>query len=313
MIAGFTVVLNGLENGYPFVEAIRSALELCEEVTVSEGFSRDGTYEVLARLAQEEPRIRLRRDRWDTSGRAGAPFRNILNTVRRDLTSEVIYQFDANDILPPEDVSLLRELPEVYPHRDLFGMPYHEFMGRYWIGEYFRFRLFRNRPTIWAIADGWTFGHHLSFSDLMRPRNFRKVLGRVALAVLQDRVPVDLPEMTVHLPRPIFHYYGLFPESFLGKMEAKVWLQDNPRYRDLTSRNHAVAELIADYRSTHDYDRFWKGMIELQRAHRARGARLNKEFQFVRFVPDEQHPAAIRPWLGAARYEPRLGGASPGT
>ncbi|MGI0151188.1 MAG: hypothetical protein ACREC5_04550, partial [Thermoplasmata archaeon] len=188
MIAGFTVVRNGLRNGYPFVEAIRSALELCEVVHASDGYSDDGTFEVLRRLAAAEPRVRVRQDHWKAGGGAGVPFRSILNEVRRDLTEEMIFQFDANEILPPEAAPLLREAPELYPHKELFALPYHQFLGRYWFNEEFRFRFFRNRPWIWALWDGWTFGHHLGPLDLVRAPHFRRILARTALAVVQDRV-----------------------------------------------------------------------------------------------------------------------------
>lgn len=305
MIAGFTVVLNGVRNGYPFLEAIRSALPLCDEVHVSEGFSEDETWEVLQKFAAHEPKVKLRRDRW-TPGPAGSAFRNILNIVRNDLTAELIYQFDANDILPPEAVAIVRELPTVYPRRELFALPYHEYLGRYWFAEYFRFRFFRNLPEIQALWDGWTFGYHLGPSDLLRPREFRRALGRTALAIVQDRVAVDLPEQIVHIPRPIFHYYGLFPAPFLEKMRAKVWLQDNPRYRELSSENARVRAVVEAYDRDHDYDRFWKSILDLQRAERFAGFRLNKEFQFVRYVPEAEHPEIMRPVLGQDRYLPAL-------
>lgn len=305
MIAGFTVVRNGLRNGYPFVEAIRSALRLCDVVYASEGFSEDGSYSVLQRLAEQEPHLRVRRDRWLTSGAAGEPIRSILNAVRADLKEEIIFQFDANEILPPEAVPLLREAPDLYPKRELFAMPYHQFLGRYWFNEEFRFRLFRNRPWIWALWDGWTLGHHLGPLDLVRAPHFRRILGRTALAVLQDRVAVDLPEVHLHLPRPIFHYYGMFPEAFWEKMKAKVWLQDNPGYRSLTEENPAVRHLMDEYRRTGEYDRFWKGVLDFQRAERSRGVPFNKEFLYARFVPDSGHPEILQGILGQPRYVPR--------
>jgi hypothetical protein len=304
MIAGFVTVRNGIDNGYPFVEAIRSALPLCEEVHVSDGYSTDGSYEVLKRLAEREPKLRLRRDHWDTGGPAGNPYRNILNAVRRDLTEPVLFQFDANEIVPPEAVPLLRELPGLYPRRDLFALPYHQFVGRYWFNEEFRFRFFRNLPTVWALWDGWTFGYHLQPHDLLRPREFRRALARTALAVVQDRVRIDLPEQWIHLPRPIFHYYGLFPEAFFGKMLAKVWLQANPGYRDLTPENPRVQQLLEAFRQTGDYDGFWRAVWDQQRAVRQRGLPLNKEFLYLRAVPDAEHPESVRKHLGAARYVP---------
>ncbi|MCI4324106.1 MAG: glycosyltransferase, partial [Thermoplasmata archaeon] len=104
-----TVVRNGLSNGYPFVEAILAALPLCDEILVSDGYSDDGTYNVLQRLAAARPQVHLTRDHWLVQGAAGEPFRRILETVRERVKGSVIFQFDANEVLPPENVTVLKE------------------------------------------------------------------------------------------------------------------------------------------------------------------------------------------------------------
>jgi hypothetical protein len=304
MIAGFTVVRNGIENGYPFIEAVRSALPLCDEVHVSEGFSTDGSFEALQRAFGGEPKVHLRRDAWGPQGGEGAPIRDALNRVRWDLRPEILFQFDANEILPPEDVPILRELPELYPRREIFALPYRQFMGRYWFNEEFRFRLVRNLPTVQVLWDGWTLGFHLRPTDLLRPKQFWRIAGRTALAVLQDRVKVDLPEQYEYLPRPIYRYYGLFPECFFGKMQTKAWLQDNPSYRALAGEDSEAQRLIAQYRLDHDYDTFWRSTLDLHRRTLARGGRMNKEFPFSRFIGDADHPALVHPLLGLPRYSP---------
>lgn len=296
MIEGFTVIRNGVANGYPFVPAIEAALQLCDRVVVSEGYSSDGTLEVLTELGRRLSgssggggRVRIRRDRWDVQGRAGEPFRNLLNTVRRDLTGDYLFYFDADEILPVEDVSTLASVPETYPDRELFALPYRQFLGRYWFNEEFRFRFFRNNPGIRALWDGWTFGYHFGPAQLMKSRVRRKVMGRVLLALVQDRVAIDLPEQYLYLPTPIFHYYGLNPEGFVRKMGQKVWLQANPDYRRISDK---MAEMLHA-----SYDDFWKWTYDFQRGLRAEGARFNKEFPFCRYVPTEMHPPSIRPFF----------------
>jgi glycosyltransferase involved in cell wall biosynthesis len=49
-ISAFTVVKDALKQGYPFVESIASMLPICDELLVSDGFSKDGTYEILQKL-----------------------------------------------------------------------------------------------------------------------------------------------------------------------------------------------------------------------------------------------------------------------
>ncbi|HEV2317863.1 MAG TPA: glycosyltransferase family A protein [Thermoplasmata archaeon] len=302
-IAGFSVVRNGIRNGYPFLEAIRSALPVCSRVYVGEGFSDDGTYEALEALQRSDPRIVLCRIRWEAAGGGGAPIRTALNALRAGLTEPWLFQFDANDVIPAEDVPVLRRLPTLHPDRDLLALPYRQFLGRYAFNEEFRFRLVRNLPTIRVLWDGWTMGFHLAPSELLRPREFRRVLARTALAVVQDRVAVHLPEEAVYLPRPIHHYYGLFPESFTSKMLTKEWLQANPHYRTAAVAGGGLPGSVEQYGRDHDYDGFWRKVLDHQQALRALGVPLNKEFPYAELLPNDGHPPLIRPRLGQPRYE----------
>jgi hypothetical protein len=304
-ITGYTTVRDGLSNGYPFVEAIVSALPLCDELLVSDGYSEDGTFNVLQRLAAGRPKIHLTRDRWIERGGGGQPIRDILERVRARVTGDVIFQFDANEVLPPENVAPLCELADTYPRRELFALPYLQFLGPFAFHEEHRFRYVRNLPTIHPIYDGWTFGYRLMPSDLLRWSVAKRLAARAAVSVLQDRIAVDLPEQIVYLPKPIPHYYGLFPESFFGKMAAKVWLQANPEYRQLTAENPTVRGILERYQSDHDSTAFWGAILDLQRGIRASGTPLNKEFPFRRFVPIEEHPPIVRKLFSMPKYEIR--------
>ncbi len=314
-IAGFMVIRNGLRNGYPFLEAIRSVLPLCDEVVISEGFSEDGTFELLERFARAHPKVRIRRDAWDMRPEprikgGGAPIRRALNGVKKELTAPWLFQFDANDIVPARSVPILRELPRVYPFRELFGLPYRQLMGRYWFNEEFRFRLVRNRPTIRVLYDGWTMGYHLEITDLLSRRELRRLASRTAVAVLQDRIAVGLPEMYVDLPVPIYRYHGIYPEPFVEKMATKVSLQRNEKYLELARDGPGIPSLLDAYRSTGDYDAFWRQLLERIRTLVGTSYEINKEVRFVRFLPQEEHPAEIRPFLGVPRYLPSPDGGT---
>lgn len=307
-IDGFGVVRNGIRGGYPFVESIRSVLHLCDQVFVSDGGSDDGTFEALELLQEHTPRLHVLRDPWQASTHfavgGGGPIREALNRLRDKLTAPYLFQFDANEVLPIEAAPLLRALPALHPRRELFALPYHQFLGRYWFHEEFRFRLVLNRPTIRVLWDGWTMGFRLEPIHLIHPRELRRLASRAALELLRDRVAVDLPEMYVHLPRPIFRYYGLFPDSFLQKMETKISLQQNPAYTAVTAAHPEMSKILDHYRRERDYDAFWHAVWEHQRMAQEGGALLNKEFPYARYVSDEGHPESIRSLFGQDRYEP---------
>ena len=68
-ISGATIIRNGVKLGFPFVEAIRSALPLCSEFIVAVGDSDDDTR---ARVEQiGDPRIKIIDTNWDMSKRTG--------------------------------------------------------------------------------------------------------------------------------------------------------------------------------------------------------------------------------------------------
>lgn len=70
MLSGFTIVRNAVLLDYPIVPAIRSILEICDEVVVNIGASDDGTRELVAALA--DPRVRILDTVWDLSRGSGA-------------------------------------------------------------------------------------------------------------------------------------------------------------------------------------------------------------------------------------------------
>ena len=53
-VCGFTFVRNGVKFDYPFEEAIRSILPICDEVIVAVGNSEDDT---LARVKAIDPKM----------------------------------------------------------------------------------------------------------------------------------------------------------------------------------------------------------------------------------------------------------------
>jgi len=62
LVSGLTIIRNGVRLNYPFIEAIRSALPICDEYVVVAGDSDDETLEHLAGL--DDPRVRIIHTRW---------------------------------------------------------------------------------------------------------------------------------------------------------------------------------------------------------------------------------------------------------
>jgi hypothetical protein len=67
MLSGFTLVRNAIKLDFPIVPAIRSVLEVCDEVVVNVGASEDQTRDLVASI--DDPRVRILDSTWDFSKR----------------------------------------------------------------------------------------------------------------------------------------------------------------------------------------------------------------------------------------------------
>jgi hypothetical protein len=63
VISGFTIVRNAVRLDYPIVAAIRSILDICDEVVVNVGKSDDDTRDLVTSIG--DPRVRILDTQWD--------------------------------------------------------------------------------------------------------------------------------------------------------------------------------------------------------------------------------------------------------
>jgi hypothetical protein len=63
VLSGFTLVRNAVKLDFPIVPAIRSVLEVCDEVVVNVGKSEDDTRDLVASI--RDPRVRILDTEWD--------------------------------------------------------------------------------------------------------------------------------------------------------------------------------------------------------------------------------------------------------
>lgn len=65
MLSGFSIVRNAIKLDFPIVPAIRSLLEVCDEVVVNVGRSEDETRDLVASVAAQDRRVRILDAEWD--------------------------------------------------------------------------------------------------------------------------------------------------------------------------------------------------------------------------------------------------------
>src|SRR5436189_6424042 len=106
VISGFTIVRNAVRLDYPIVPAIRSILELCDEVVVNVGKSDDGTRDIVAALG--DPRIRIPDSAWDFSRGSGALSHETTRATAA-CRGEGGVHFQADEVLHETGAAALRE------------------------------------------------------------------------------------------------------------------------------------------------------------------------------------------------------------
>ncbi|HVH67876.1 MAG TPA: hypothetical protein VM716_08420 [Gemmatimonadales bacterium] len=107
MISGFTIVRNAVKLDYPIVAAIRSMLEICDEVVVNVGQSDDDTRDVVAGVG--DPRVRIIDSVWDFSTRHSWALAHETNRAMAACRGAWGVYVQADEVLHETGAACLRE------------------------------------------------------------------------------------------------------------------------------------------------------------------------------------------------------------
>ena len=153
-LSGYSTTYNCVKQNYPFVESITSLLDVCDEVVVVDGGSDDGTWDVLAALADENPKLVIKQIERDWNHPRHAVFDGMQKAAARDLcTGDFCWQQDVDEVIHEKDYQKIRNLLHSTPKSvNLICLPVVEFWGnkgkiRIDINPW-KWRLSRNHPEI---------------------------------------------------------------------------------------------------------------------------------------------------------------------
>uniref|UniRef100_A0A7C2P2D4 Glycosyltransferase family 2 protein n=1 Tax=candidate division WOR-3 bacterium TaxID=2052148 RepID=A0A7C2P2D4_UNCW3 len=222
-VSCFMIVKDVLSQEYPFLEAIAQALPICDEFLISDGYSTDGTYEILVEISKLNPKIKVYRDRWPPLNKLTV-LKDVTNALRKRCSGKYILYVQANEVIHEQSTAIVRELPEIWPNVILFSLPYIQLAGTIKFTEEFRGRLAKNYDFIEAIGDAWTLGLSRSFlkkellKSLLKPRKILQYLVRGMLYTYAN-VPSSKYTRAVSLPKPIFRYWCATLSGFYKKLK----------------------------------------------------------------------------------------------
>jgi hypothetical protein len=106
MLSGFTIVRNAVRLDFPIVPAIRSLLEVCDEVVVNVGTSEDDTRDLVASV--NDPRVRILDSTWDFSKKNEMLSQETLKAMAACRGSWGIY-IQADEVLHEDGARVLLE------------------------------------------------------------------------------------------------------------------------------------------------------------------------------------------------------------
>jgi hypothetical protein len=138
-IGGYTTSYNCIDRQYPVGECVRALLGFCDEVVVTDAGSSDGTIELLHDIARSESRLRIYEEPVDFAHPRWAIHMDgyLKAKARKYCTSDLLWQTDTDEIVPPHDYSKIRVLAQTavsqgaLDERPVLFLPMVEFWGNF--------------------------------------------------------------------------------------------------------------------------------------------------------------------------------------
>jgi glycosyltransferase involved in cell wall biosynthesis len=202
----YTYMKNAVRFAYPFEAAILSLLEICDEMVIGYAVdSDDDTEQVLRRLAQAHPKIRLfPSEVWcDPTLRNGEAIRRAAEEAMGHCTGDWLLHLQADEVYHEQEVAAIRELINTHHHTAIAGFrfPVKHFYARY--DQVIR-------PE--AQAAGW----YTSSLRLTRRGTAHQVGDAWTLALLPEHQGQELWAREVS----IYHYGHVRPPAIMGEKQA---------------------------------------------------------------------------------------------
>lgn len=250
-VSGFTIIRNGVEFEYPFIESIKSVLPLCDEMIVAVGNSTDNTLEMVEAI--DSPKIRIIQTVWDDTLRVGGRVLAVETDKAKAAISAdtdwAIY-IQADEVLHGQDYPEIRRAMEdnlndrrvdglLFDHLNFYGSFDYIADSRRW--SYRQIRVIRNDPAIYSYRDAMSFKKNNNknltvkkinatvyhYGWVRRPEAMQKKLEQFQKLWHDDEwieknlQPVD--EFDYSQIDSLSHFTGTHPEVMHNRIEKMNW------------------------------------------------------------------------------------------
>lgn len=107
-LSGIVCIRNNFELDYTFKETVESLLGVCDNVTVGDAESTDGTQEFIREWIIKEPRITLCVYPWTNPKNTNLWYPEFINYVRQHAQADHIIHLDSDELLHENDYDHIR-------------------------------------------------------------------------------------------------------------------------------------------------------------------------------------------------------------
>jgi glycosyltransferase involved in cell wall biosynthesis len=154
----YTSVRNVLRMDFPLREMLLHHLPLADEIVINEGYSDDGTFELVSNL---DPKIKVFRHHWDDTP-SPAWWAKFSDDAMSHCTGDWCLKLDCDEFIPEWEFDRLRaQVAEA--QQDILPVTFVNFYGNYKVYHAFpgkirwithKWILHRNRPGVHYVGDG---------------------------------------------------------------------------------------------------------------------------------------------------------------
>lgn len=106
-VSGFTFVRNGTILGYPYLESIKSLLQLCDEVVVAVGLSEDDTFAQIQNI--QDPKLKIIQTTWNENMHdRGYVYAQQKMIAQFNCTGDWAFYLEADEVIHEKDIPLIK-------------------------------------------------------------------------------------------------------------------------------------------------------------------------------------------------------------